>query len=272
MTASYHSSRLLRPYWRNGPDHRAGADVSFLDIVKIFDFQRIKVGRWVSASEQQIAANLFFDAFCDLQHILQVPNQVISLNGSLALSFGTGGNRGTCAFYQPQGRVLALAKNAGGGCLAHEWFHAFDHYIATKMFINAASGQFASRLWLINQVHVLEAMNPHPLNEWLSAAFADIFLDDGQPSRFFKTAQAFDTKSQHRYYALPEEMAARSFEQVIQRLPLQNRFLVDGTLNGPAFTAGLYPETARAERLAWYWLSYFQQLGQALQTKTLRAD
>ena len=110
-------------------------------------------------------------------------------------------------------------------------------------------------------------MHSHPLNNWLSAAFADIFLDDGMPSTFFQRARAFDAKSQRRYYALPEEMAARSFEQVIQRLPLQNRFLVDGTLAGPAFDAGLYPETARAERLACYWLSYFQQLGAALQSK-----
>jgi len=260
------SSRIQRPYWRNGPDHRSGADVSFLDIVKIFDFQRIKVGRWVTSAEQQLAANLFFDALCDLQTVLQVPTQVISLNGSLALSFGTGGSRGTCAFYQPQGRVLALAKNAGGGSLAHEW-PAFDHYIASRMFKSATATQFASRLWLQNQVAVKECMHVHPLNDWLSAAFADIFLDGAQPSAFFLRAKAFDAKSQRRYYALPEEMAARSFEQVLQRLPLQNHFLVDGTLAGPAFDAGLYPETTRAERLACYWLSYFQQLGQALQLK-----
>ena len=87
--------RIQRPYFRNGPNHRAGADVSFADIVKIFDFQRIKIGRWVTASEQQIAANLFFDAFCDLQLLLQVPAQVISLNGTLALSFGIGGRPGS---------------------------------------------------------------------------------------------------------------------------------------------------------------------------------
>ncbi len=261
------TSRIQRPYWRNGPDHRSGADVSFLDIVKIFDFQRIKVGRWVTAAEQQLAANLFFDALCDLQTVLQVPTQVISLNGSLALSFGTGGSRGTCAFYQPQGRVLALAKNAGGGSLAHEWFHAFDHYIASKMFKAAQPAHFASRLWLQNQVAAKKLMYAHPLNDWLSAAFAEIFLDDGVPSSFFIRSRDFDAKSQRRYFALPEEMAARSFEQVLQRLPLQNRFLVDGTLAGPAFDAGLYPETARAERLASYWLSYFQQLGVALQPK-----
>ena len=68
--------RIQRSYFRNGPNHRSGADVSFADIVKIFEFQQIKIGRWVTASEQQIAANLFFDAFCDLQLLLQVPAQV----------------------------------------------------------------------------------------------------------------------------------------------------------------------------------------------------
>ena len=58
--------RIQQAYFRNGPEHRSGADVSFLDIVKIFGFQSIKIGRWVTAAEQQLAANLFFDALSDL--------------------------------------------------------------------------------------------------------------------------------------------------------------------------------------------------------------
>lgn len=116
------TGRLHRPYHRTGPSHRAGADVSFADLVKIFGFQSIRVGRWVTAAEQQLAANLFFDALADLQLLLQVPLSVISLNQTLALTFGIGGRAGSCAHYQPQGRILALAKNAGGGSLAHEWF------------------------------------------------------------------------------------------------------------------------------------------------------
>lgn len=55
-------SRIHKPYYRNGPSHRDGADVSFQDIVKIFGFRTITIGKWVTAAEQQIAANLFFDA------------------------------------------------------------------------------------------------------------------------------------------------------------------------------------------------------------------
>lgn len=261
------SQRLQRPYFRNGPNHRAGADVSFGDIVKIFDFQRIKIGRWVSAAEQQIAANLFFDALCDLQLLLQVPAQVISLNGTLALSFGIGGRPGSCAFYQPAGRLLALAKNAGGGCLAHEWFHAFDHYIAAKMFENIGSRHsFASKLWLQQS-----ALRPHPLNALLNRAFSLLYLDSSgqQQSEFFKICRDHDHKSSQLYYAMPEEMAARAFEHMLQQQPLQNSFLVSGCLTGPAAKAGLYPNAELSGNLTQCWLEYFFTLGQLLQHKQL---
>jgi hypothetical protein len=257
--------RIQRPYFRNGPNHRAGADVSFADIVKIFDFQRIKIGRWVTASEQQLAANLFFDAFCDLQLLLQVPAQVISLSGTLALSFGIGGRPGSCAFYQPSGRLLALAKNAGGGSLAHEWFHAFDHYIADKMFESTgAKGSFASKLWLEQR-----ELRPHGLNMLLDKAFRLLYLDSSaqQQSEFFKICRDYDQKASQLYYAMPEEMAARAFEQMLQQQPLQNSFLVSGCLTGPAAKAGLYPKAELSRNLAQCWLEYFLTLGQLLQHK-----
>lgn len=255
------SSRLQRPYFRNGPSHRAGADVSFADLVKIFGFQSIRTGRWVTAAEQQIAANLFFDALCDLQLLLQVPNVVMSLNESLALTFGIGGRPGRCAHYQPQGRILALAKNAGGGSLAHEWFHAFDHYIAGKMFEDAPRNSFASRLWLSRPSFIR-----HPLNNYLHQAFGLLFLhESGQgESAFFAHCRDVDLANKQLYYAMPEEMAARAFEQMLEQQPLKNSFLVSGCLKGPAATAGLYPAAALSQQLANCWLGYFALLGRAL--------
>lgn len=265
--------RIQRPYFRNGPQHRAGADVSFGDIVKIFDFRRIKIGRWVNAMETQLAANLFFDALSDLQLLLQVPPQVISLNGSLALSFGTGGEPGSCAFYQPHGRLLALAKNAGGGSLAHEWFHAFDHYISSRLCIDARPADFASRSWLHGA-----AIQPHPLNQLLAAGYAHCLLAPGgqQPSAYFQRSAAADSSRGTLYYALPEELCARAFENMLQRQSLQNSFLVSGTVwpsrKGAleVFSAeqqrcaAVYPDAAESSQLAGHWLQYFQRLGQAL--------
>ena len=115
-------SRIHQHFYRNGPSHRDGADVSFQDIRKLFNFSTITVGRWVTKEEQQIAANLFFDALYDLVAILNVNEQVLSLNGSLSLAFGSGGQKHSSAHYNSAKRQLALAKNAGAGALAHEWF------------------------------------------------------------------------------------------------------------------------------------------------------
>ncbi|WP_372628064.1 CLCA_X family protein [Arsukibacterium sp.] len=256
------ADRLRRQYYRNGPPHRAGADVSFGDLVKIFGFNSIHIGRWVQSAEQQQAANLFFDALCDLQLLLQVPEQVISLNGSLALTYGIGGQRGVCAHYQPQGRILALAKNAGGGSLAHEWFHAFDHYIASKMFNPAPpANRFASRCYLDGLT-----LHPHPLNALLQQAFKALYLSsDGQnESEYFKQCRTLDAGRQQLYLAMPEEMAARAFENMLQRQPLKNSFLVSGTLQSGAAKLGVYPDQQLSSALGQLWLPYFQGLGQSL--------
>lgn len=253
-----HSPRIQRQFYRNGPPHRGGADVSFADLVTIFGFNSIHIGRWVTATEQQLAANLFFDAFADLQQILQVPAEVISLRGTLALTFGIGGQPGVCAFYQPQGRILALAKNAGAGSLAHEWWHAFDHYIAAKMYATpAAPGLFASRLWLNNM-----PLKAHPLNQLLEDAFSVLFLSEDRqtPSRFFEHCKKIDAAANRLYLALPEEMTARAFEKVIQVQQLKNHFLVAGTLKSAAAELGIYPERHLTQQLEGLWLSYFQQL------------
>lgn len=254
--------RIQRPFYRNGPAHRSGADVSFNDLIKLFGFNSIHIGRWVTADELQLAANLFFDAFCDLQQMLQVSPQVISLNGSLALTFGIGGQPGVCAHYQPQGRILALAKNAGAGSLAHEWFHAFDHYIAAKMFgEHATRNQFASSVWLQNKPII-----PHYLNELLSSAYKLLYLSvDGETeSEFFRHCRQLDAERQHFYLAMPEEMAARAFEKVLQRQPLQNNFLVAGTTKSKAARLGIYPADKLCDALGNIWLEYFYLLGQGL--------
>lgn len=260
--------RLHREFFRNGPNFRDGQDVSFRDIVNRFQFYRIKIGRWVTPAEEQRSANLFYDALCDLQHILAVPPIVLSMQGAVALSFGSGGRPGASAHYQPAGRVLALAKNAGGGSLAHEWFHAFDHYIGPKLFGDTvyARGRnemlFASRAWLMHNSYV-----PHPLNQLLHSAYKALFLtpDGNSPNAYVRHCQAFDKASGYLYYGLPEELAARAFENGLQRLQLKNHFLVSGTLQSDTAQAGLYPSAELSSVITTAFLRYFAQLGTALE-------
>jgi hypothetical protein len=258
------AGRLHQQYYRNGQSHRDGADVSFQDIRRLFGFQSITVGRWVTAAEQQIAANLFFDALYDLIDILQINERVVSLNGSLSLAFGTGGQKHANAHYHPAKRQLALAKNAGGGALAHEWFHAFDHYISQRFLSAPKPLLFASQAWL-DDAELVE----HPLNLRLADCFQLMFLDnDGSaPNDYVLRSVEADKALKSFYFASPPEMAARAFEACIQDQDIKNAFLVQGTKMSVEARLGIYPHGILRQQLNEAFKLYFYQLGVALSAK-----
>ncbi|MFT4937824.1 MAG: hypothetical protein ACI88A_000846 [Paraglaciecola sp.] len=255
-------SRLHKPYYRNGMSHRDGADVSFQDIVKIFSFRTVTIGKWVTKNEQQLAANLFFDALCDLMDILQVPEKVISLNGSLSLAFGSGGRKHSNAHYDVKNRCLALAKNAGGGSLAHEWFHAFDHYVARKLYASCEDFEFASECWLNDHY----PMREHTLNNKLSFCFESIFLatESNQVNDYVLRCAQTDKTLKIFYYAQPQELCARAFEASIQDHVIKNAFLVQGTKQSPEAKLGIYPQNQIRKRISKNLVDYFFHLGQAI--------
>lgn len=257
--------RLHQAYFRNGENHRAGADVSFGDIVKIFGFRGIEIGRWVTKDEQQLGANLFFDALCDLMDILQVPEQVIALNGTLALNFGKGGQKHSLAHYNGRTRTLALAKNAGGGALAHEWFHSYDHFITKKFIKSSELNEFASAVWLENR-----DIHQHPINNMLDDCFQHIFLDENnkeQLSPLFINSAKADKSAGVFYYSRPQEVCARAFEAFIQDKPLKNAFLVQGTKQSKEAKMGIYPQGKQRDLISAYFARYFSSLGLALESR-----
>lgn len=251
---------------RKGPDYRHGEQVSFMDIKQTFGIGGIRIGKWVNTEEKQLAANLIFDSLADLAFILALPPEAIGLRGNLNLAFGTGGRKGVQAHYAPNQRELALAKNAGAGALAHEFWHAFDHYIAEKAFdIGDRSGPqnkilFASDCWLSNINH-----KPHPLNTILLKVFDSALLtDDGQDrhdyvSRSVRADQAMGS----RYFSLPTEMMARAFEAVVESCSdIENPYLVSGTKQPESID--LYPDMQHRTVIHHALQAYFQPLGDAL--------
>lgn len=96
--------------------------INFVMIRRQFDFRGIEMGRWVTTEERDRAAVNFYRALEDLMSVLQGPEVLISLRGTLGLQYGKGGRPGVAAHYVPATRQLSLAKNAGAGSLAHEWF------------------------------------------------------------------------------------------------------------------------------------------------------
>ncbi|WP_114416583.1 CLCA_X family protein [Marinospirillum perlucidum] len=253
-----------KEYYRRGPDHRQGRSLGFAELRRQFDFRSIRIGHWVRPEEQAQAAVHFYDALMDLMCLLQGNETLITLRGQLSLSYGTGGRRGVAAHYSPAERNLALAKNAGPGSLAHEWFHALDHYLVQQLFVKPPKGFFASSAWL--QDH---PTRPHPINACLEACFRSIFLSpDGQePSALFQASLAQDRSQGSVYYSLPEEMAARAFEAYIQDAWITNHYLVKGSLQSPEAKRGLYPQGEQREAIKVAFEAYFSRLGPALRAQ-----
>ncbi|MCB5160382.1 CLCA_X family protein [Marinomonas algarum] len=242
----------------------SSSTLSFVTIRRQFDFRGIEMGRWVTPEERDRAAINFDQALHDLMDALQGPEQLISLRGTLGLQFGKGGQRGVAAHYMPATRQLALAKNAGAGSLAHEWFHAFDHYMGDKMFHFAPSSSFASNNWL--QEPDSSNIKSHPLNTLLGHCFKSILLSpDGEDtSELFQASKRADEKHNIFYYSKPEEMCARAFEAFIEDAKPTSRFLVEGSKHSEEAKIGLYPQGPQRAVINQAFHHYFTLLGGAL--------
>lgn len=113
---------------RVGEDYRNGKNVDNAMLMETFGVNGITYGNWVSGPERQAKLNATHDAFLDLANLLGIPPRVISLNGSLGFQFGASGTGGHAAHYRLNDVSINLTRKKGDGTLAHEWWHALDHY------------------------------------------------------------------------------------------------------------------------------------------------
>jgi hypothetical protein len=97
-----------------------------------FSPRAIEFGNWNNQAERQQVLNHAYDGLLDLADTLKVSPKALMLNGDLAIAFGARGQglSGAKAHYEPDYGVINLTKMKGAGSLAHEWFHALDHYLA----------------------------------------------------------------------------------------------------------------------------------------------
>lgn len=106
-------------------------DITPEDFMNEFGFRGVEFGNWVENDKRQQNLNEAYDGLMDLSHVLNVPPKALSLCGELGLRFGSngrGGRNAAKAHYEPDLLAINLTKKMGAGSLAHEWFHAMDHY------------------------------------------------------------------------------------------------------------------------------------------------
>jgi len=130
---------LKRETKGDAPSPRQG-NVTEADLIELVPFRGIQYGNWATQAERQEMLNMAYDAMSDLALTLGVSPQYLALpvigkSGSqnLGLALGARGRGGNAnAHYEPSGHVINLTKTKGGGSLAHEWMHAYDHKVGTE--------------------------------------------------------------------------------------------------------------------------------------------
>ena len=133
LDASIHPA--LEKADRKGVERRSeNENVTADKFGETFGFRGVEFGKWNNREERQIILNQAYDAFLDLADMLNIPPKAVSLNGELGIGFGSRGHglKGSRAHYERDYGAINLTKIKGAGSLAHEWMHAFDHYLGRQ--------------------------------------------------------------------------------------------------------------------------------------------
>lgn len=109
------------------------------DYLKAFTFHGGEFGNWLNDNDRQYSLDYGYDAFYDLALALDIPSEAISMGGVLSIAFGARGSGNAMAHYEPLRQVINLTKTKGAGSLAHEYGHAIDYIIGSKVNKNSKS-------------------------------------------------------------------------------------------------------------------------------------
>lgn len=180
------------------------------DYLATFGFKGGEFGNYVNQEERQKCLDYGYNALKDLAVLLNISDKDISLGGNLSIAFGARGRGRAAAHYEPMRQVINLTKMSGAGALAHEWFHALDHFYAYrdkdekggKLFSQEASPKDRSPFGeLIHSLHYKMKDGKEVITDFEvgSAAMDKSFSMDG-----------------HGYWSSDCEMLARAFACYIE--------------------------------------------------------
>lgn len=202
---------------RTGNSHRNGRDITPEEFMRTFNIRGGQFGNWVKGDERQTHLNQAYDAFMDLSQAANIPPNAIGLNGELGIAFGARGSGFAAAHYETEQKVINLTKTKGAGSLAHEWWHALDHYLGGK--------DLATRDYRSIQP---ENMRHTELSEPLKA-----ILQVARTTKLQQRSNKADGSRNKPYFGTNVEMTARAFESYIAdklaKQGIRNDYLVNIT-------------------------------------------
>lgn len=199
---------------RVGKDFRGGRNVSPEEFRSTFGFRGVEFGNYVTQQERQRFLNESYDALMDMADMLGVSPRSLGLGGQLGFAIGARGGGGQAtAHYEPGKNVINLTKTQGAGSLAHEWWHALDYFLNRDSEGRRKKSATANRR---QEDFNTEAASTDTINAFLSLMRA---IED---SEYMERSKQLEEKVHPNrigegYYDKPTELAARAFQDYVQR-------------------------------------------------------
>lgn len=198
---------------RTGQSYR-DHDITPDEFMATFGVRGGQFGNWVTGDERQQMLNATYDGFMDLSKALNIEPKAIGLNGSLGIAFGARGSGSASAHYERGEQVINLTKTRGAGSLAHEWWHALDHYMK--------NGDDLLTRHLRQDSTARHQELIAPVRELVKGI---------HKSELYSRSQTADAYRSPAYFSTDVEMTARAFEGHIQHtlstMGIKNDFLVN---------------------------------------------
>lgn len=262
---SYSNAEFGENRERKGRDYRGGKDISAQEFMETFGFRGVEFGNWTNQKDRQVAINNAYDAFMDLAEVLGVSPKALSLNGKLGMAFGARGRGKFNAHYERDKVVINLTKTKGAGSLAHEWFHALDHYFATLG--KADSMEFATNLHLLpkgvyryidkqgnykyhnsrgdelSEEEVIKAFEANGVRREMVEAWYYL-MDNIRKSDYYKRSEKYSILHTN-YWIDPTELGARAFSKWVENELSKRNATNDYLANNPALFVDKVGEIGR---------------------------
>ena len=214
---------------RAGKDWRNGKDITAEEFKDTFGFRGVEFGNWTNQEERQQMINNAYDAFMDLSEAIGKSPRALSLNGELAMAFGSRGGGKAMAHYEPVKIVINLTKTNGAGSLAHEWWHAVDNYFSRRR--GDKLGYNSNRGGYKYDASTNKMRNPDERGE-VTDAFTELMRTIDR-SGYGKRSRNYASMKNSSYWSRPTELGARAFAVWIERKLAENGISNDFLVNNP---------------------------------------
>jgi hypothetical protein len=213
---------------RVGTDYRGGSDISesqFMVELRPFGCQ---FGNW--QDNRDVCLNESYDAIRDLAEFIGWPLERMFFGGQLGLAFGARGHGSALAHYELACRCINLTRKGGAGSLAHEWAHAFDHYLCgygqkltavpqLKALVDSLPAGILHRCMAADltrsSIYFAKPCERFArcFESWVRQSVCNDYLANITPVELFKAAERYP-------YPLPEEMpaVAAAFQELFKSL------------------------------------------------------